>query len=387
MAITLGTIVVLTLAGCVDESSTSALEAAAPEDLGQARYAVYLSPQSTDLEELGEKPGRVLLADTDGKYAAVKTHGMDLGLLSWNETALFFSDMKVDYKLGTSGLETTPSPKTDNQVAAFTLGNGSALGMYNDGFTEEGYASQMVTTSNGRATRNDVEGNYFIASQCGDTIYGASRATGRYSHTDDPDTEPMVFAQLTDTKNDAEHVLGINDTAQEGAVVPDAPCLDGTVYYVSNASAPGLGIRAKPVLATWETDTGTYRQIPLKNHSDQKSLMSDDGTGLPQMDSGSIRNGALEWYGAGNAILSTDLKTGETTHRFDVEGQNDEGASSQVVFTPTEVVQLVDNNDGSEYRIISYNRSTGKEKSRTVLDGLADELPAELIPRGFAVRP
>ncbi len=321
------------------------------------------------------------------KYTAVETSGMDLGLLSWNEAGLFFSDMKADYKLGTSGLETVPSPKTDNQVAAFSLGNGSAIGIYNDGFSEEGYVSQIVTPSNGKASKREVEGNYFIASQCADTIYGASRATGRYSQTDDPDTEPMFFAQLTGTKNDAEHVLGISKTAKEGAVVPDAPCVDGTVYYVSNASESGLGIQAKPVLSTWDTETGKYRQIALKNDSGKKSLMSDDGTSLPQMDSGSIRDGAMEWYGAGNAILSTDLKTGETTHRFDVEGQNNDAASSQVVFTPTEVVQLVDNNDGAEFRIISYDRSTGKEKSRVVLVGLADELPNELIPRGFAVRP
>lgn len=384
---TLGTALALAVTGCVDDSSKPGLEAATPDNLGQAEYAVYLSPQSTDLEDLEGKPGRVLLAEDDGQYTAVETSGMDLGLLSWNEAGLFFSDMKADYKLGTSGLETVPSPKTDNQVAAFSLGNGSAIGIYNDGFSEEGYVSQIVTTSNGKASKREVEGNYFIASQCADTIYGASRATGRYSQTDDPDTEPMFFAQLTGTKNDAEHVLGISKTAKEGAVVPDAPCVDGTVYYVSNASESGLGIQAKPVLSTWDTETGKYRQIALKNDSGKKSLMSDDGTSLPQMDSGSIRDGAMEWYGAGNAILSTDLKTGETTHRFDVEGQNNDAASSQVVFTPTEVVQLVDNNDGTEFRIISYDRSTGKEKSRVVLVGLADELPNELIPRGFAVRP
>ncbi|MGP5653180.1 hypothetical protein, partial [Glutamicibacter arilaitensis] len=116
-------------------------------------------------------------------------------------------------------------------------------------------------------------------------------------------------------------------------------------------------------------------------------LMRDDGTGLPQLGSASIRKGAIEWYGAGNAIFTTDLKTGETTHKFNVEGHTSQASSSQAVFTPSEVVQLVDNNDGSDYRIIAYDRDTGREVSRTVLPGLVDEFSNDLILRGFAVRP
>ena len=339
-----------------------------------------------DLEDEGEKPGRVLLVDANGKYNGVETRGMDLGLLTWNKSGLFFSDTKSDYKFDNSGLETVPSPKTDSQVAAFSLSSGSTIGIYNDGFSEKGYVSQVVTSSNGKATKYDVEGNYFIASKCDDTIYGASRATGRYSKTDDPDTEPMFFAQLTETDDNAEHVLGSSKAAKEGAVVPDAPCVDGTVYYISNAASAALGVKPKPVLSSWDTENGEYSQTALKNNSGKKRLLSDDGTGLPQMDSGSIRDGAMEWYGAGNAILSTDLKTGKTTHRFDIEGQNNDAASSKVVFTPTEVVQLVDNNDGTDYRIISYDRETGQENSRTTLTGLVDELPDPLVLRGFAVR-
>ncbi|MGP5384114.1 hypothetical protein ACTXL8_18395, partial [Glutamicibacter arilaitensis] len=116
-------------------------------------------------------------------------------------------------------------------------------------------------------------------------------------------------------------------------------------------------------------------------------LMRDDGTGLPQLGSASIRKGAIEWYGAGNAIFTTDLKTGETTHKFNVEGHTSQASSSQAVFTPSEVVQLVDNNDGSDYSIIAYDRDTGREVSRTVLPGLVDEFSNDLILRGFAVRP
>lgn len=120
--------------------------------------------------------------------------------------------------------------------------------------------------------------------------------------------------------------------------------------------------------------------------SSPTSVQLSWGEPKPVLSSGDAKTGEYQQTLLENALLSTDLETGETTRRFDVEGKSTDSASSTVVFTPTEVVQLVDNNDGSEFRIIGYDRDTGQEKSRTVLTGLADELPRDLIPHGFAVR-
>ncbi|CBT75031.1 hypothetical protein ACFO7V_00465 [Glutamicibacter bergerei] len=387
VAITLGTLLALALSGCTGGVETRAPAESNLQDLGQTKYAVYLSPPSTDLDAEKGSQGKVLLFEQDGSYQLVETDGMDNGLFAWNEKALFFSDMNNDYKIDDSGLEISPSPKTDSQNGMFSTDNGSSIGVYNDGFIENGYASQVVISSDGKSTLHEAEGNYFITSQCGDMIYGASRTTGRYTPPGELEKEPMMFAQLTGTKNGSEHVLGSSNLATEGAVVPDAPCVDGSVYYLSDASSQSIGDQPKPVLSAWDTRTGKYTEVPLTNVSNDEPLMRDDGTGLPQLGSASIRKGAIEWYGAGNAIFTTDLKTGETTHKFNVEGHTSQASSSQAVFTPSEVVQLVDNNDGSDYRIIAYDRDTGREVSRTVLPGLVDEFSNDLILRGFAVRP
>ena len=387
VAVALGTALVLALTGCIGDLAKRGPDPSKPEGLGQAKYAVYLSSSSVGLAgEIGAR-GKVLLFAQDGSHQLVKTAGMDYGLLAWGSNGLFFSDMNKDYELDDSGLDVVPSKKTNSQNGMFSTDNGSSIGVYNDGFTEDGYVSQVVTSAEGQSTMHEVEGNYFITSQCGDTLYGVSRATGKYAQTADPGNEPMMFAQLTGTKTGSEQVLGSSTAANEGAVLPDAPCVDGSVYYISDAGTQALGSQPKPVLSAWDTRTGKYTEVALKNLSNKNPLMRDDGTGLPQVNPGSIRNGAIEWYGAGNAVLSTDLKTGETTHNFDVEGQSSNTASSQVVFTPSEAVQLVDNNDGSEFRIVRYDRDTGREVSRTVLPGLADEYSDSLILRGFAVRP
>jgi hypothetical protein len=386
-AVALGSVLALALTGCIGDLAQREPAASRPQDLGQAKYAVYLSPPSTDLVAEKDSQGKVLLFEPDGSRQLVETDGMDNGLFAWNEEGLFFSDMNNDYKIDDSGLDVIPSPKTDSQNGMFSTSNGSSVGVYNEGFAEDGYVSQVVTSSEGKSTMHEVEGNYFITSQCGDTIYGASRTTGRYTPAGALEKEPMMLAQLTGTKNGAEHVVGTSISPTEGAVIPKAPCVDGNVYYLSDGGSQPYEGQPEPVLSVWDTDTGKYTEVPLKNVSNKKPLLSDDGTGLPQVGPASIRKGAIEWYGAGNAIFSTDLKTGETNHKFDVEGHTSQESSSQAIFTPSEVVLLVDNNDGSDYRIIVYDRDTGHEVSRTALPGLVDEFSNDLILRGFAVRP
>lgn len=372
---------------CSSASSGKSVDAPLVQGIGAAQYAIYLSPQSRDLGNATGAQSRVLLVNEDGTYTSVVTNGMDLGQIAWTDERMFFSDMQNDYTLDASGVNTVPSPKPDNQVGIFALDGTTSVGIFNDGFTNEGYSTQVVTSGSDKATKRQVEGNYFITGQCGKRIFGASRATGRYSTTGNPETEPMVFAQLTGTSNGKEHVVGSSKAAKEGAVAPDAPCVGGVMYYVANAGSSALGREPKPALAMWNTTSGEFRQVPLENATDKESLMRDDGTGLPQLDSHSVRGDAIEWYGADNSILSTNLKTGKTTHRFDVEGHTNDSASSKAVFSPDEVAVLVENNDGTDIRIVSYDRQTGEEVRRATLSGLIDDIPDSLILRGFAVRP
>ena len=110
-AVAVGTVLSLALTGCVGDLAKRDPAASGPQDLGQAKYAVYLSPPSTDLAAQKGPQGKVLLFDQDGSYQLVETDGMDYGLFAWNDNGLFFSDMNKDYKLDGSGPRGCSEPK------------------------------------------------------------------------------------------------------------------------------------------------------------------------------------------------------------------------------------------------------------------------------------
>lgn len=356
------------------------------ESLGDAEYALCFSAASSDMD--GEsRDGKVVLADSDGTVSAVQTWGMDMCTMEWTDKGLFFSDMKTDYLFDADGLKSFENAKTDSQYAMLATTSDTAVGLYNLGFSDVGYTTQVVTTTSSGSSLAEVEGSYFIAAQCEGEVFGIGLATGPYSKTGVPDTEPMVLSQLTGTNDGKEKVVGSSTRAREGAVLNDAPCLDGKIYYISDERRGGLDVAAKAVLSIWDTKTGKYESKALSSDEATDPFISEDGTGLPQVTRQSLKDGKLEWYGVQDSIMSTDIKTGHTERKFSVEGYSDNSASSKAIFTDTEVVVMADNNDGSLYRILRYDRSTGEEVGRAVLDDDPANLSSGLFFRGFAVRP
>ncbi|WP_404289225.1 hypothetical protein [Glutamicibacter arilaitensis] len=373
----------LALSACT--GSTTAV-APAPSALGEATYAFYLSAPSTEIDR-ENRLGSVVLVGPDGQSSSVSTWGMDYGSLAWTDKGLHFSDMKNDYRLDETGLASIESEKTDSQYTMLATDADTVVGLYNLGFTEQGYASQLVTTTADRSTLTEIEGGYYVTANCDGTIYGAGIATGEYSRTNDPDTEPMMLNQLTNTKDGKEKHLGLSADARDSATAGNAPCIDGKIYYISDARKGGLEDAVKPVLSSWDVTTGEYSQVPIRAESNDEPLLRPDGTGYPQVTPGSVKDGKIEWFGAGNSVMSTDIKTGQTTRKFMVEGRTDDAASSQAVFTAEEVVVLVDNGDGTDFRFVHYDRSTGEELMRRTLEEAPDGLNNGMILRGMAIKP
>ncbi|ALG29550.1 hypothetical protein AOZ07_11535 [Glutamicibacter halophytocola] len=368
-------------------SGTTQAALSVPESIGDAEYALYFSAPSTELDQENQY-GKVVLVDADGSLSAIPTLGMDYGAMAWTEKALVFSDMRNDYLLDQSGLQSIPSEKTDSQYAMLATGPESVVGIYNFGFSDEGgYGTQIVTTTGGESSLNEVEGGYYVTANCGGKIFGAGRATGRYSKTGDPETEPVMFNQITGTPDGKEKQVGLNEKARDNAIVPDAPCVDGKVYYISDSVGGGLEDPMKPVLSIWDTDTGKYTEVPMRADVLGKPLMSHEDAGYPQMTAESIRDGKLEWFGVGNSIMSTDLTTGATKKKFEVAGYTDDSVRSRAIFHGDEVVQLVEPYDDGKYEIVRYDRRTGQELGRTTIDDDVADVHGGLFLRGFALKP
>ncbi|WP_435299960.1 hypothetical protein [Timonella sp. A28] len=373
---------VVVASGCsLGESKIPAAEA-----LGEAEYALCFSEQSRDIVDDGEY-GKVVLVNEGGGMSQVSTQGMDVCSMAWADKGLFFSDRSADFRVDADGVTRFDSPKTDSQYSMLAVSPDTAVGLYNYGFTDGGYTTQVVTTTSSGSTLKEVEGGYYTWSQCDGTVFGMGEATGPYSVTGEPDTEPILLNQVTGTADGKEKNIGSTRMLSFAPPVPDAPCVDGKILFISDARDDTPGAPAQPVLSIWDTTTGAYEQIALDSDPALGPLLQDDGTGGPQTTAHSVRNGKIEWFGAENSIMSTDLKTGHTEQLFTVEGHISNSAFSSVMFTEKEVIIMVDNNDDSKFRIIRYDRDTGKELKRTVLDMPPHDVSEGYFYRNFAVRP
>lgn len=236
----------------------------APQHLGSAAYALYFSAQSADIDGAHQR-GRLVLVDADGAVSVLPTWGMDHGRPVWTDEGLFFSDLKNDYRLDETRLTTIESPKTDSQYAMLSTSPSTVVGLYNLGFSDAGgYTSQVVVTTGDTSTLSEVEGGYYTSANCEGTVYGIGLATGPYSLTGDPDTEPVVLNRLTGTAGGGEENVGLSAQARDNALPANAPCQDGTIFYVSDSIGGGLESPVRPVLSMWD---------PLRGNTERWSSM------------------------------------------------------------------------------------------------------------------
>lgn len=357
--------------------------------LRDAEYALCFSASSRDIDMSGDGTfGKIVIAYEDGRFAKVDTAGMDMCEITWAENGLYFSDRLADYQLDNTGLKRVESPKTDSQYSLLAVSPETVVGVYNLGFSDSGgYTTQVVETSDSQSDLREVEGSYEIVAQCDGVVYGIGNATGPYSETGDLSTEPMLLNKLTGTVNGKEQKLGRTTLISYVFPTSDVPCVDGKIYFISDTGDGGLDYPASLVVSVWDTGSGEYEQIPLSANPEVAAQMSNPEIGMPQVTSHSVKDGKITWYGANNLVLSTDLGTGRTEVLFETEGTNDSYSASRVVFTETETVLLVDNGDGSPYRIVRYDRVTGEERGRTILDADPKAIDSGYVFRAFAVRP
>lgn len=83
---------------------------------------------------------------------------MDMCSIAWTEKGLFFSDMKTDYLLDGNGMKSFENAKTDSQYAMLATTPDTVVGLYNLGFSDVGYTTQVVTTTSSGSSLAEVEG-------------------------------------------------------------------------------------------------------------------------------------------------------------------------------------------------------------------------------------
>lgn len=144
-----------------DNQLESAVQPGDQVELDDTIFAFYLSPETfAQMSESGTRnPAYFVLVRPDGSYQTVRTSGMNTAQLAWSELGLFFSDEDRDYILDANGLTSFDNPKSGLQQSAFPLADQGFVAIYNEGFTETGYANQVAVTTTESAQLYEVEGN------------------------------------------------------------------------------------------------------------------------------------------------------------------------------------------------------------------------------------
>ena len=364
--------------------------------LEDAIAAVYLSVQSLQIANSNGQ-GYLVLINGDGDFRAMKTSGMDNAQIAWSPHGLFFSDVDNDYRL-TDTLTVTESPKARFQQTIAATDDGSAIALYNNGFTASGNTEQLVVTDQDSVTKTEVEGYYHVTGFCDGTLYGIAPPSGRYHaiarhqglqmQGTHGDTTALMFNQLSHTERHREQLLGLTAVSESTQSALDAPCEDGVLHHLGSTRD---GEQHLPVLRSWDTETGEYSEKPL-NVQGTMPLPTSADTYYLRPDSGSIRDGHFEWVCTDGRVMSTDLQTGDTTERFVLTPQIDTSAAAlpwhrNVTFTEDRIVTLTWDAASETYHYTEFDRDTGKQRKHLELPSLAEELGnPDLVMRDLAVR-
>ncbi|MEU8264953.1 hypothetical protein AB0C02_30605 [Micromonospora sp. NPDC048999] len=388
----------LLLSACFAPAELEAGAVAADKaKLDDTVFAFYLSPQSyTWNAGLGSRnPAYVVLVRPDGSYRTIRTRGMDIGQLAWSAEGLYFGDDERDYLLHDDGLTTFRNPKPDMQQSAFAVPDGF-VAIYNEGVGGPGHYSNQVAATTRQATKlYPVEGNYFMNASCDGVVYGIATDPGAHrveaadrpdlrSKTD-PTIEPEMLARLYPAGADGrEEVLGWRAAFNGGTGIQHAPCAQGVISYLS--AYDDVDGQPRTVVVSWDTATGAYVEHPLVDEGG-RSIPRED-LEFVRYDSGSLRDGELEWFASDGRIVATDTATGVTTRRFDTGYRSTASQFAQVVFTDTSIHVLYDVNDRrTPLAYGEFDRATGATVRSLTIDGISKHLSTHLVMRGMAVRP
>lgn len=367
-----------------------------PEDasVDEVIAAAYISPQLHALD--AESAGYVLLINDDGETSALKTSGMANPALTWSDHGLFFGDVHHDYLLNHDGLRVSDSPKTDYQHSMFTTAEGS-VGLYNDGFTEDGYIEQVVEYDREGSTLTEVEGMYLATGMCDDQMYGIAEPTGPYAdqasqegieNDGEAGFNTLMLTQLTGTTSGVEELVAIHQVPDSDQWAFDSPCQDGILRHLATRY-DDEGNTGTPVLRSWNTSTGDFNEVELR-YSDGRALETTEygfqAHGTAPLSAG---ENSYQWVSTATyELMETDASTGETDPIVELDGHFDATTSTLLTqFTTTHLWTLSFTHGDEAMVLRSYDRYAGDLDRMVEITDFTDHLNAEDVLSGFAVTP
>ncbi|MCL2483476.1 MAG: hypothetical protein FWF43_08720 [Propionibacteriaceae bacterium] len=399
---------VLATSGCSSVDRWKILDGSTAALADDVVMAVYVSHQSSD----SSMSGYVLLVDSHGGVSAVRTSGMDLAQLVWDEQGLFFSDTDKDYLLTGQGLDTWASSKTDVQVAAFSKPGGGHVSVYNLGFGDSardlgqadeggedlGYIEQVVDSGDGGSSRYDVAGFSSVTALCGSSVFSVSevgdpyvslaQAMGASQRTSAP-VWPDMLTQIYPKPLSLEEGLksvdqdSIGDYALRGSV-----CRDGSILTIS--ANPMKNTNAALSVVTWPTDGRPRVAQPI---------VGPDGKALPvgsEIVSGtsvaewSPDSDHLVWIGGDGVVRSTELSHGTTTTLWDSGAERIRSPYTTFAFSGSTVYVLDPVGAWApdmQMRLRSHDLVTGETREVLTVKLGFERVDKGLCLRGIAIRP
>lgn len=363
--------------------------------LGGTEVAVYLSEQWRDFDARGLGTGYVVLIDGDGGVRAIRTAGMDEGLLLWTERGLAFSDVESDFLLADS-LRVTASPKRGSQQALISGPDDSMIGLYNEGFTETGYLEHAVTTTDTGAISREVEGYYQVTGSCDGTLFGLAEPMGEYAEAAarlgplQADAQygypTLMLSQLSGTSDGRERVVDMEAVKESNQWGSDAPCRDGELVYLAITYDADGTQRAS--LRVWSTRTGEQVERTLVT-PDGEPIPVDEFAGFDLRPTAlALRGEQLDWLGVDGVLSSTNLATGVTEALFAVEtfGLTPTYYSPSHTFTEDTLAILTWEPENVHFA--EYDRLTGELLREMQLPEVHAMLhDGSQVMRGMATRP
>lgn len=394
MGLTLAAAVFLT--GCTAwgaDSYSDTTVVAEELKLDDAVAAFTVSRQSAGFRDSGGN-GYLSLVTKDGEIRSFQTAGMDNAQIDWSPQGLVFSDTENDYHLS-ERLESSESPKTNYQQALFATSDRGSVGVYNDGFTNDGYVNQLVSTTQGSAELTEVEGNYQVTGLCDGVVYGLAEPSGEYAQRAESKGLPLMGdyelrSQMLNrlTPGHGEQPVALRGITESGQYVTDAPCQDGTLHHLATAY-DDQGEQSL-VLRSWDVRSGEVDERDISYTGDTTPVpASDQGFEVNGYTHHSVRDGHLDWVSSDRRVMSTELSTGETRELFRLADQGipDDAAPGSVHFTRDTVTTLTEHPDTGHGLLITWDRRTGNQNSRIELPSLSDAVKDGYVLRDIAVRP
>ncbi|MDR2113694.1 MAG: hypothetical protein LBO75_00250 [Bifidobacteriaceae bacterium] len=407
-------------------------------DLGSVYAVLYLSPQASTwgwgTGVAQQAKGYVAFIKADGSYELVANEGMDSNAVSWTEDGLFYSDQSHDYLLQ-PGQEPQvfTSPKTEYQDGLVTLENGSRVGAFNVGFTEDGYLEEVVI-NDGSASKKKNTGRWAtLIAACGNSVFSMDQNDG------DVGGGVRTTSTLNWLVRDGEVYEGVIAQHESLFTITGfrsraAPCVDDEVFLLASADISTVvddnpegepsselksiagnpneaeavakcqiytsdtGLKSCPTIERWNTQSGERKIIPVLDQTGLELDLTGDFFDWSLYDSGSVLDGDLYWWHSLGHLVKTDLSSGATTLvASDPVRPKDKDSAARYFFQMGRntahvlAIPYADEPDNPDQipqaRLMVFKLDNGELTTEITVPGLSQSVNVDLVARGFAINP